>query len=749
MEFEGDASIPTLNIYVDGELDGSIEEWLSPFIDEDFLTAKVGRDSNSESDFFDGEIDDVKIYKNCIPNYPYTPSNPDPYNGETNVNIYHDLSWTGGDPNGDTVYYDVYLDTVYPPLNKVASRINATTFDPGMLLFDENYYWKIVAEDEHGLVTEGPIWNFTTGYDDIPIQFDLRDEDKVTGVRNQIPWGTCWAFGSLASMEGNLLMTGNWEAANETGEPDLSERHLVWWSGFNTHQNDDDPEGGGLDPTNGGGDYRMVSAYLSRGEGVVREKDAPYGSLPDPPARKDSNYHKYYARDIEWYVAELNLSNINTVKYKIMEEGVIGTCLHSDESFRQEFGKPPNNYFAHYQPPDDTNEPNHAVAIVGWDDDKVTPAPNNGAWLCKNSWGDWGPEHGYFWISYFDKWCCQHSEMGAVSFQDVEYQPYKSIYYHDYHGWRGTMDDVFEVFNTFTAIKDEMLEAVSFYTAVDDVNYTVRIYDRFEGGELLEDISNMSGTLNFTGFHTITLDEPVVFYEDDDFYIYLKLSNGGYPIDRTSEVTALLSSRGGTIVKSAAQPLESYYRSVNKNSNPDWQDLYYYEFENSSWDKTANFCIKGLTNDANQPDLCCSGSLNWENKLPGEILTGTFEVGNCGENESELYWEIRDGDWPEWGLFWKISPQNGERWEDGKIETITVRCVAPFVSTMCVAPSEPNKKFEGTITVRNIYNASDYCEIKVLLTIPRNKVIKTPFFNFLQSFPESHPNLFPLFQRLF
>ncbi len=94
---------------------------------------------------------------------PKTPSSPSPADDATGVSVNADLSWTGGDPDvGDTVTYDVYFGTsTTPPL--VSNDQSGTTYDPGTMSYSTHYYWKIVASDNHGASTSGPLWDFTTG----------------------------------------------------------------------------------------------------------------------------------------------------------------------------------------------------------------------------------------------------------------------------------------------------------------------------------------------------------------------------------------------------------------------------------------------------------------------------------------------------------------------------------------------------------------------------------------------------------
>ena len=425
--------------------------------------------------------------------------------------------------------------------------------------------------------------------DTLPSRFDLRNVDGISYVSlvKSQQGGTCWAHGTMASMESNLMRTDTWDSVDAFYGPDLAEYHLDWWNGFNLFFNQDL----GYYPSEGlvvhmGGDYRVASAYFSRGDGAVLNDDAPTYKSASP--RRDTSYTYYYPRTIEWYQLEDDLSNIDLIKQKIMDHGAVGTCMFATNLFLDDST---NGSF--YQPPSDPNEPNHSIAIIGWDDTLTTAATNPGAWLCKNSWGPgWGTAwggYGYFWISYYDKHAGRNPEMGCVSFQEVEIMKYDSIYYHDYHGWRDTLD-VQEAANIFVAESRDTLAAVSFFTAADSVNFTIELFRDRTSLERGEFVFSQIGSIFHAGFHTIDLDEKAVLMEGDSFFVYLYLDKGGQPYDRTSEIPVLLdipplyrtNVSTLTVVPSTASPNESIF-----NIGGTWVDL-------QTVNTTANFCIKAL-----------------------------------------------------------------------------------------------------------------------------------------------------------
>ncbi|HQL54035.1 MAG TPA: lectin like domain-containing protein [Phycisphaerae bacterium] len=434
----------------------------------------------------------------------------------------------------------------------------------------------------------------------LPATFDLRNVDGhnyVTAIRDQGPYGTCWTFGLLASPESNLLMTGNWGPNGiEYDEPNLSERHLDWWSGFNKHHNADlDPPTGDGTDIHGGGNSVYLAAYMSRGEGMVRELDAAYVDIDFAPPHRHRRFHRYYARDIDMYIVAADLSNIDVVKQNVMAKGAVSTCMCTESQFFRDL----NGHKVHYQPPSDTHFINHEVAIIGWDDNMVTHAPGGpGAWLIKNSWGTgWNtPEGGFFWISYYDKFATRYPTFdgGTINIHNVVKLTAEHFYYHDYHGWVDTKTDASRAFNAFVAQGNDLLTGVSFYTAADGVTYTARIYDTFAGGQLSGQLAEVAGTIEYRGFHTVDLAAPVPVADGNDFYVYLELSAGGQPYDRSFDSTQQAMPGGGparAIVNSSSQPGESYYWDGSA-----WQDLYYFTDPNWPFDctGTTSFCMKAI-----------------------------------------------------------------------------------------------------------------------------------------------------------
>jgi hypothetical protein len=176
-----------------------------------------------------------------------------------------------------------------------------------------------------------------------------------TRVKDQGSCGSCWAFSTAGMFESILLKQGI--------STDLSEQWLV---SCNT-------QGWGC---NGG--YFADSYYLNPGavlEGCFRYK------AQDLPCKEGCDY-VYIASSSH------NVSNVSAIKGAIKDYGGV-SCAITVTSYFQAYSGGVFNY-------DAGGSTNHAVVLVGWDDDRGS----NGAWRLKNSWGKrWG-EGGMMWIEY-------------------------------------------------------------------------------------------------------------------------------------------------------------------------------------------------------------------------------------------------------------------------------------------------------------------------------------------------------------
>jgi hypothetical protein len=181
---------------------------------------------------------------------PNTPSNPLPLNATTDIPVNTQLSWTGGDPNqGDIVSYDVYFGTTNPP-PKVIGNQTVTTYTPGTLNYQTTYYWKIIAWDNHGAYTIGPVWHFTTQKQNQPPAFGTPQPANNSINR---PLDIYWNV-PLIDPNGDTftwsIQCSNGQTKTKNGETNGTKQiHLTGLAYFTSYKvwvNATDPGGSGL-----------------------------------------------------------------------------------------------------------------------------------------------------------------------------------------------------------------------------------------------------------------------------------------------------------------------------------------------------------------------------------------------------------------------------------------------------------------------------------------------------------------------
>lgn len=95
---------------------------------------------------------------------PSQPQYLSPADGATGVTNHPTFMWTPStDPENDVMTYDLYLGKTSPPLVIVESDSMSPVANESGLEGTTQYFWKVVAKDANGGMTDGPVWSFTTG----------------------------------------------------------------------------------------------------------------------------------------------------------------------------------------------------------------------------------------------------------------------------------------------------------------------------------------------------------------------------------------------------------------------------------------------------------------------------------------------------------------------------------------------------------------------------------------------------------
>ncbi|MCX5777697.1 MAG: lectin like domain-containing protein [Elusimicrobia bacterium] len=329
--------------------------------------------------------------------------------------------------------------------------------------------------------------------------YDLRSQGKVTPIRDQGAYNTCWAFATYSALESYFLPLDT---------QDFSENNLVNLSGFDL----------GYD---GGGTYGMSTAYLTRWGGPVYESDDPYPNKGGSPPGSAVQAHVQEALFIP---DRSSVSDNDNIKQMITDVGAVMTSIYMN--IGATYYNPINA--AYYY--SGTAVSNHGVALVGWDDnyDKTnfsTVPPGNGAFIVKNSWGSsWG-NAGYFYVSYYD------TNIGTDNAVFERNGNYQHIYQYDPLGMStaaGYSSTTGWFANVFTATSNDQLDAVGFYSTAMDATYEIYVYDSFSGSSFSGLLGKKTGTIPVTGYHTIRLDSSIPISANRTFCVVVKMTTPGY-----------------------------------------------------------------------------------------------------------------------------------------------------------------------------------------------------------------------------
>ena len=171
----------------------------------------------------------------------------------------------------------------------------------------------------------------------------------------------------------------------------------------------------------------------------------------------------------------------------------------------------------------DPLSPNHAVCIVGWDDnfslenfpERYRP-PADGAWIAKNSWGkDWGTD-GYFYLSYYDMNLATPQTYSYVISPEMEKLEYMTILQYDYMPCEGINSLLFDTpvysANIFKVFDDCVLQYVSTMTGNMNTLTTVSVYLLDEDAENPSDgilLQAVTQECTYAGYHRITLPQNI------------------------------------------------------------------------------------------------------------------------------------------------------------------------------------------------------------------------------------------------
>jgi autotransporter-associated beta strand protein len=369
-------------------------------------------------------------------------------------------------------------------------------------------------------------------------------KDIVADIRFQNPFGNCWSFPSVASMETSLNI--QLKKAGVTGYPvDMSERYLSWLTY--------------APPLNGGGDgfvfYKEVVAasnykpavVFNQGDNgyqpvatIIRYGFALESEYPYTTDHRDKNsmagvsltgrgagLHDVY--DLKGQNASFTLNKINENKdyYKelIKNYGVLRINAYLDNQSLN-----PNVI--------STTQVNidHSVALIGWDDTYTMQdsagVTHTGAWILRNSWSTMWGDDGYGYLSYDDVpaisagvYMTEADTGRYTAINTVTPSGYNIFYNH------ANTETQYQTASKLTSGASQMLKAVGIFVPGDSMTYKIEVSLKGDTPAEAKVIYTQSGTFGqdgtakYGGYRTVDFNKFVYLPGSKDYMVLVTLTS--------------------------------------------------------------------------------------------------------------------------------------------------------------------------------------------------------------------------------
>ncbi len=495
-----------------------------------------------------------------------------------------------------------------------------------------------------------------TKFPDYDNEADILDYLKTNypATRNQNPYGTCWAHSAIALSEFYMINHGIREkdGASVDTNTDYSELQLAY---FCYNQAPTSAAGNTGDSIryiknkksfmDFGGNLDFAAQSLMRFNGVTADvEDAAYSNAENVIS---SGLADEYAssRDLAHLKNEYQINikkNPKLVKQAILENGIAGVSFYAASAYMN------TETHSFYNNVNSTT--NHAVAIVGWDDNypmskfRAGNQPSKpGAWLIRNSWNasSMFSYYSYFWLSYCDTSLAETAYVYEMAPQEEYYDNnynYDSQLHHVTSASYNKTANIFTVGGSENAAKEALkavqLDATLLNNDTGSVGYKIQVYrnlsdatDPTSGEEVTA--AATQGTLPFAGKYTIPLSSEVELDRDEPFSIVVTTEHG--TLDREYYYQWIGKDSDVISMETTINAGESFYYT-----NGSWNDM------SVNHGKSGNVCIRALTNnmDVTPPDKINSLSVRRKTE---STVTLTWSAANNADSYEIWYSQSEDG----------------------------------------------------------------------------------------------------------